>query len=88
MIEHHWFEKRKVASELNISNLSGTSSFDNETYDNESTFVPANAISEYEYNLKNKEGKYDFDIDSGSSNDMPETGELWGQESQIWGQES
>ena len=81
MIEHHWFEKRKVASELNISNLSGTSSFDNETYDNESTFVPANAISKYEYNLKNKEGKYDFDIDSGSSNDMPETGELWGQES-------
>ena len=76
MIEDHWFEKRKVASELNISNLSGTSSFDNE-----STFVPANAISEYEYNLKNKEGKYDFDIDSGSSNDMPETGDLWRQES-------
>ena len=75
MKEEQSFEKRKIASDLNIFNLSGISSFDNEVYDDESTFVPANVISDgeqYEYNPKNKKGKYEFDIDSRSSNDMPE----------------
>ena len=75
MVKEQWFEKRKVASDLNISSLSGVSYFDNEGYDNELSFVAANVISdgeECEYNPDNKKGKYDFDIDSGSSNDMPE----------------
>ena len=74
-MEEQSFEKRKVPSDLNISNLSGISTFDNEAYDNESSFMPANAKSdgeEYECNPENKKGKYDFDIDSGSSNNMPE----------------
>ena len=44
MMEEQSFEKRKVASDLNISNLSGISTFDNEAYDNESTFVSANTL--------------------------------------------
>ena len=58
--EEHSFEKRKVASDLNISNLSGISSFDNEANDDESSFVVTNAISdgeEYEYNPENKRRK-------------------------------
>ena len=34
-MEEQSFEKRKVPSDLNISNLSGISTFDNEAYDNE-----------------------------------------------------
>ena len=39
---YHWTfiaTSRKVESDLNITNLSGISSFDNEAYDNESSFV-------------------------------------------------
>ena len=75
MMKQQSFRKRKGESNLNISNLSGISSFDNEAYDDESSFVAANAISdgeEYEYNPENKKGKHDFNINSGSSNDMPE----------------
>ena len=75
MMEEQSFEKRKVASDLTMSNLSGVLSFDNEAYDNELSFVAANAISdgeEYEYNPENKKGQYYFDINSGSSNDMHE----------------
>ena len=39
---YHWnfiATSRKVESDLNITNLSGISSFDNEAYDNESSFV-------------------------------------------------
>ena len=43
-MEEQSFEKRKAASGLNISNLSGISSFDNKVYGNESTFVPANVL--------------------------------------------
>ena len=74
-MEERLFEKRKVASDLNISNLSGISYFDNEAYDNESSFVTGSIIldgEEYEYNPENKKGNYDFDIDSWRSNDMPE----------------
>ena len=39
---YHWnfiATSRKVESDLNITNLSGISSFDSEAYDNESSFV-------------------------------------------------
>ena len=39
---YHWnfiATSRKVEPDLNITNLSGISSFDNEAYDNESSFV-------------------------------------------------
>ena len=71
-MEEQSLENRKVASDLDKSRISF---FDNHAYGNELTFVPANVISdgeEYKYNPKNKTGKFDFDIDSGSSDDMPE----------------
>ena len=56
---------------MNISNLSGVSSFGNEAYDDELSFMAAIVISDgEEYNPENKKEKYDFDIGSRSSNDI------------------
>ena len=66
MMEEQSFEKIKVASDLNRSNLSGILYFGNEEYYDESSFLAANVISEaniisdgekYEYNRENKKRK-------------------------------
>ena len=66
MMEAQSFEKIKVASDLNRSNLSGILYFGNEEYYDESSFLAASVISEaniisdgekYEYNRENKKRK-------------------------------
>ena len=59
-MEEQSFEKIKVASDLNRSNLSGILYFGNEEYYDESSFLAANIISdgeEYDYNRENKKRK-------------------------------